>query len=123
MREPGSETRIWWGEINQPLEEARFDGLRGKVTDYLAAQRRSTSSTPSPVPTRSTGSGCASSPASPYHALFAKTMFIRPTDEELEEHEPQALVLHAPEVEADPERGRDEDGNVRRAPPLAHRGA
>ena len=41
--------------------------------------------------------------ASPYHALFAKTMFIRPTDEELEAHEPEALVLHAPEVEADPE--------------------
>src|SRR5207342_2848574 len=41
--------------------------------------------------------------ASPYHALFAKTMFIRPTGEELDAHEPQALVLHAPGVEADPE--------------------
>ncbi len=40
--------------------------------------------------------------ASPYHALFAKTMFLRPTEEELDAHEPQALVLHAPEVEADP---------------------
>ena len=39
----------------------------------------------------------------PYHALFAKTMFIEPTDEELRAFRPQALVLHAPEVEADPE--------------------
>jgi phosphoenolpyruvate carboxykinase (ATP) len=39
----------------------------------------------------------------PYHALFAKTMFIDPTPDELEGFEPQALVLHAPEVEADPE--------------------
>ena len=38
----------------------------------------------------------------PYHALFAKTMFIEPTADELEDFEPEALVLHAPEVEADP---------------------
>jgi phosphoenolpyruvate carboxykinase (ATP) len=42
----------------------------------------------------------------PYHALFAKTMFIEPTVDELEDFEPDAVVLHAPEVEADP----DEDG-------------
>jgi phosphoenolpyruvate carboxykinase (ATP) len=42
----------------------------------------------------------------PYHALFAKTMFIDPTEDELETFEPDALVLHAPAVEADP----DEDG-------------
>ena len=38
-----------------------------------------------------------------YHALFASTMFIEPTDEELADFEPQAVVLHAPEVEADPD--------------------
>ena len=42
----------------------------------------------------------------PYHALFAKTMFIEPAEEELRDFEPQALVLHAPELKADP----DEDG-------------
>jgi phosphoenolpyruvate carboxykinase (ATP) len=42
----------------------------------------------------------------PYHALFAKTMFIDPTAEELESFEPDSLVLHAPAVEADP----NEDG-------------
>ena len=39
---------------------------------------------------------------SPWHALFAKTLFIDPTEDELEEFEPAALVLHAPAVEADP---------------------
>jgi phosphoenolpyruvate carboxykinase (ATP) len=43
---------------------------------------------------------------SPWHVLFAKTLFIDPTDEELEEMEPEALVLHAPSVSAIP----DEDG-------------
>ena len=39
---------------------------------------------------------------SPWHALFAKTLFIDPTEEELAEHEPEAVVFHAPAVEADP---------------------
>ena len=26
VREPGSEERIWWGEINQPIEEASSTG-------------------------------------------------------------------------------------------------
>jgi phosphoenolpyruvate carboxykinase (ATP) len=39
---------------------------------------------------------------SPWHALFAKTLFIDPTEDELDDHRPDALVLHAPAVEADP---------------------
>jgi phosphoenolpyruvate carboxykinase (ATP) len=38
----------------------------------------------------------------PYHALFAKTMFIDPKPEELNGFTPQALVLHAPALEAVP---------------------
>ena len=40
VREPRSEERIWWGEINRPIEESSFDGLRRKVADYLSAQER-----------------------------------------------------------------------------------
>src|SRR5438046_5899318 len=35
VREPGSEDRIWWGDINQPLSEDRFDGLRARVVARL----------------------------------------------------------------------------------------
>jgi phosphoenolpyruvate carboxykinase (ATP) len=41
--------------------------------------------------------------AHPYHALFAKTMFIDLADDELESFTPDALVLHTPDLEADPE--------------------
>src|SRR5439155_14906753 len=37
VEEPGSRDRIWWGEVNQPLSEEHFDGLREKVTGRLAA--------------------------------------------------------------------------------------
>jgi phosphoenolpyruvate carboxykinase (ATP) len=44
--------------------------------------------------------------AHPYHALFAKTMFIDLAPDEEETFSPQALVLHTPDLEASPE----EDG-------------
>ena len=57
----------------------------------------------------------------PYHALFARTMFIDPTEEELRDFEPQALVLHAPALEADPDARRHAQRHVRRAASVARR--
>ncbi len=102
VHEPGSEDRIAWGEVNRPIEEASFDGLRASVTDYLSAQERLyvVDAFAGADPEHRIGVRVVT--ASPYHALFAKTMFIRPSEHELETHEPQALVLHAPDVQADP---------------------
>ena len=105
VQEPGSENRIWWGSVNQPIAEEHFDGLREKVVEYLERQDIY-------VVDAFAGADEAHRisvrviTSQPYHALFAKTMFIEPTAEELEDFEPEALVLHAPAVEADPE----EDG-------------
>ena len=41
--------------------------------------------------------------AHPYHALFAKTMFIELAPDEAATFEPTALVLHTPDLEAVPE--------------------
>ena len=105
VREPGSEDRIWWGDVNAEISEESFERLRDKVRAEL-------------------GSGdvyvvdafAGADPAhriavrvltgSPWHALFAKTLFIDPSPEELEQIAIDALVLHAPAVEAEPE----EDG-------------
>src|SRR5215203_3696916 len=38
VREPSSEDRIWWGEVNAELAEDAFDGLRDKVTSFLSDQ-------------------------------------------------------------------------------------
>jgi phosphoenolpyruvate carboxykinase (ATP) len=105
VREPGSEDRIWWGKVNQPLSEEHFEGLRQKVVSHLETQDLY-------VVDAFAGADVAHRISvrvltdRPYHALFAKTMFIEPAVDELEEFEPDVLVLHAPAVEADP----DEDG-------------
>ncbi len=102
VREPGSTDRIWWGDVNAELDEEQFEGLRGKVAEHLSGKDLYV-----------VDAFAGADPAHrislrvitdrPYHALFAKTMFIDPTDAELEDFEPQALVLHAPGLEADPE--------------------
>ncbi|MFN2629138.1 MAG: phosphoenolpyruvate carboxykinase (ATP) [Gaiellaceae bacterium] len=101
VREPGSAGRIWWGDVNHPLGEDKFEGLREKVVAYLGEQDLYV-----------VDSFAGADPAHriavrvitylPYHALFARTMFVDPTEKELADFTPQALVLHAPAVEADP---------------------
>jgi phosphoenolpyruvate carboxykinase (ATP) len=102
VREPGSEDRIWWSETNGEISQEHFDGLRAKVVAHLEGGD-----------VYVIDAFCGADPSHrcavrvltthPYHALFAKTMFIEPTDAELADFEPGALVLHEPEVEADPQ--------------------
>jgi len=103
VTEPGSQDRIWWGEINHPLAEDRFDGLRAKVAAHLGELD------PLYVVDAFAGADVAHRIAvrvitgSPYHALFSKTMFITPSADEVDSMVPDVVVLHAPAVEADPE--------------------
>ena len=105
VREAGSEGRIWWGDVNAEIPESSFERLREKVTARLGESDVY-------VVDAFAGADPAHRIAvrviteSPWHALFAKTLFIDPTDGELEELETDALVLHAPSVTAVPE----EDG-------------
>jgi len=102
VQEPGSESRIWWGKVNQPLAEEHFDGLRAKVVSSLESQELYVvDAFAGADPAHRISVRVVTS--RPYHALFAKTMFIEPTADELEDFVPDALVLHAPEVEADPD--------------------
>jgi phosphoenolpyruvate carboxykinase (ATP) len=105
VREPGSEARIWWGDVNGEISEEHFERLRHKVAlrlgegDVYVVDAFAGADPAHRIAVRVISE-------SPWHALFAKTLFIDPTDAELEEMEPQALILHAPSVPADP----DEDG-------------
>ncbi|HST25823.1 MAG TPA: phosphoenolpyruvate carboxykinase (ATP) [Gaiellaceae bacterium] len=101
VREPGSEDRIWWGTVNHELPEDRFEALREKVVAHLDAQELYVvDAFAGADPAHRIAVRVVTGRA--YHALFAKTMFIEPTADELADFRPQALVLHAPEVEADP---------------------
>ena len=103
VREPESEDRIAWGDVNQPLEEEQFEGLRAKVVEHLEEgdDVYVIDAFAGADPAHRLGVRVIT--YSPWHALFAKTLFIEPTEDEFADHVPEALVLHAPDVEADPD--------------------
>jgi phosphoenolpyruvate carboxykinase (ATP) len=105
VREPESEDRIWWSDVNQEIAEESFDGLREKLVDGLeAGDVYVVDAFAGADPEHRLAVRVVTESA--WHALFVKTLFIDPAEEELDRFEPRALVLHAPSVEADPE----EDG-------------
>jgi phosphoenolpyruvate carboxykinase (ATP) len=102
VREDGSAERIWWGDVNAEISEERFERLREKVvahvggSDLYVIDAFAGADPQHRIAVRIVTNH-------PYHALFARTMFIDPSEDELRGFEPQALVLHAPALEADPE--------------------
>ncbi len=87
VREPGSEDRIWWSEVNAEIAEERFDGLREKVVEYLESRDLYVvDAFAGADPAHRIGVRVVTE--SPWHALFAKTLFIDPTEEELADLEP-----------------------------------
>ncbi|HET8607340.1 MAG TPA: phosphoenolpyruvate carboxykinase (ATP) [Gaiellaceae bacterium] len=106
VREPESEDRIWWGDVNHELSEEHYEGLREKVCEYLGERDDLyvVDAFAGADPTHRLAVRVIT--GMPYHALFSSTMFITPTEAERKGFAPDALVLHAPGLEADP----DEDG-------------
>ncbi len=103
VREPSTKDDIWWGPINQPIEPENFEGLLSKVRTYLkekdlfvfdgwvGADKRHRM-------------GVRIITEKAWHNLFARTLFIRPTLEELEkDHKPEFTVINACDMHADPE--------------------
>jgi len=101
--EPSSRDKIWWGKVNQPFEEAKFDALLGRVQSYLANRD---------VFVQDCYAGADRNYELPvrvitqdaWHALFARTMFIRPADtgREIGVDDPEFTVIHAPHFHALP---------------------
>ena len=108
--EPGSEDRVWWGAVNQPIDPAVHASLGERLRAHLGAgdvyviDAWAGADPAHRLPLRVVTE-------SAWHALFARTLFIEPTDEELAGHRPEALVLHAPSFAADPAADGTRAGN------------
>ena len=100
--QPSIHDDIDWGEINQPTDEEVFDNLFEKVTDYLQDKKLYVKDCFAGADENYQLNVRVVSEAA-YHGLFAHNMFIRPTKEELKNHEPDFTVLAAPNFKADPE--------------------
>jgi phosphoenolpyruvate carboxykinase (ATP) len=99
-----------WNEINQPIEEKYFDGIYKKMMDYLGQKEiwiRDSFACADPK-YRLNIRVINEDPSS---NLFAYNMFLRPTEEELEDFTPDWYIIHAPRFLADPETDHIRQGN------------
>lgn len=101
--QPSVHDDIDWGEINQPISEEVFDRLFDKARRYLADKELYVKDLYCGADPKHRLNVRVVSEAA-YHALFAHNMFIRPSEEELENIEPEFTVLAAPNLKADPEK-------------------
>ena len=107
VRYPETEAEIWWGDVNHPMEPDVFDALYAKTAAYLASRDRLyvQDNYAGADPQYSLGIRVVTE--SPWHALFARNMFILPrhfdADEEANPFAADFSVVHAPHLKADPE--------------------
>ncbi len=102
VKEPSSEKNIWWGNVNRPLNEERFNGLLTRLFSYLEGRElfvQDCFAGADPryrLPIRIVTEAA-------WHSLFSRIMFLKATPEELRVHKPEFTVIDAPRFHAIPE--------------------
>jgi len=94
--------KVWWGDINIAFDSDKFQKLYDKVADYLSEKE---------IYVRDSYA-CADENYKlnirvineyPWSNMFAYNMFLRPTEDELNDFSPEWTVVNAPGFMADPE--------------------
>ena len=97
-----SKNSVWWGDVNLSFEEDKFDKLNQKVLNYLCDKELFVRDS----------YACADQNYRmnirvvneyAWSNMFAYNMFLRPTDKEIENFEPEWTILNAPGFMADAE--------------------
>jgi phosphoenolpyruvate carboxykinase (ATP) len=101
VREPWSQDKVWWGDVNHEISEAHYDRLRARLLAYVGdrqlyaqdlyigaheAHRRSLR-----VYTETA-----------WASIFARNLFRRPPREDLASFAPNFTIIDVPSFEADP---------------------
>jgi len=92
---------VWWGDINIPFEEEKFDLLLDKMLNFLKDKNLYTRQAFAGVDARYRLNLTVVNTLA-WHNLFCNNMFLRPTAEELQNFSSDFTIICAPEFEADP---------------------
>jgi phosphoenolpyruvate carboxykinase (ATP) len=97
-----TEDVVWWGDVNFKISTTHFDGLLQKVMNHYEGKELFIRN----------AYACANPKyqlnikvvnETAYQNLFAKNLFLRPTQEEIENAETEWIILAAPSFTASPE--------------------
>ena len=103
VREPSTEGRVWWGDVNQPIDEAHYDGLRARLLEHLRSRdvyAQDVHIGAHPAHRRSLRVYTETAWAS----IFSRNLFRLPSAEQLREFLPNFTIICAPSFQADPAR-------------------
>jgi phosphoenolpyruvate carboxykinase (ATP) len=100
--EPSSRDKVWWGKINRPISEDKFEQIRRRLLAYLQGRTVYVQDCYGGTdPEYRVALRVITEYA--WHALFARHLFVRPDWTRVGEHVPEYTVLCAPGFCADPE--------------------
>ena len=105
VRDDATESTVWWGKVNRPIEQSRFDAIKTRMLDHL--KRRDlfvldcfAGADPNHrLPVRVVSELA-------WHNLFARNLFIQAKPGELASHRPEFTIVQAPGFKADPKGDR-----------------
>src|SRR5689334_3696467 len=102
VREPGSENKVFWGDVNKDFPQEKFNALKERMMAHakgreLFVQDTFVGADPKyRLPVRVINELA-------WHSLFARTMFISNSGE-TETHKPEFTIINFPSFHADPQR-------------------
>src|SRR5258706_11392293 len=91
VEDPDSKDKIWWGKVNRPMSQEKFDVLYARMMAYLQGKD---------LFVQDCYAGADKDYRLPvrivteyaWHSLFARNMFIHPTAQELASHVPDFTI-------------------------------
>ena len=102
IKDPSIDKDVWWGPVNQPLENDKFRIIQNRMMDYLQGREVFVQDC-----------YCGADPTyrlpvrivteNAWHSLFARNMFIQPEDEELMTFRPEWTVIQIPDFHSIPD--------------------
>lgn len=111
VKEPTTEGEIEWGNVNRPFDEAKFDALWARVSDFIHAKERFHSMMQVGA-CETFGIPVSVTTETAWQHLFAQNMFIQSTDAQRNGN-PVWQILNCPGFVCEPERdGTNSDGVV-----------
>jgi phosphoenolpyruvate carboxykinase (ATP) len=100
VREPSSEEKVFWGEVNKDFPAEKFERVRDRMMRYASARELFVQDTYAGADPRYRLPVRVVTELA-WHSLFARTMFIN-DDAGAAKHEPEFTIVNIPSFKADP---------------------
>ena len=102
VREPGSENKVFWGDVNKDFSQEKFNALKERMMAHAKGRELFVQDTfVGADPTYRLPIRVINEIA--WHSLFARTMFISDPNA-TEPHKPEFTIINFPSFQADPQR-------------------